>query len=270
MRSGSSLSDDFWFCLHFYTRLPVPGGMAKRLDTSLAPFARAIRMLPFAGAVIGGLAAAVLVAAAVLGLPPAIAGPLTIAFLVVCTGALHEDGLADCADGFFGGGTPQHRLAIMGDSRIGAFGAAALSMSLYLRAASLSVVAGNSVTLAAAVLIGAAALSRMASLMPLLMLPPAKGNGAGFCAGKPEKSAFVFAACMAVAISLVPALAGSGILRALSALAAAAGAAYALVPLARSVIGGQTGDVAGAAQQVSEIAYLIVFTAYQGSGPRGA
>ncbi|MGH6856636.1 MAG: adenosylcobinamide-GDP ribazoletransferase [Methylocella sp.] len=262
MRPGSSLLADFYFCLGFFTRLPCPLGASKSNTRPLAKFPRAVRMLPVAGGLIGAIAALVMTVASGLGFPPPLAAPLAICSLVLFCGAMHEDGLADCADGFLGGTTRERKLEIMADSRIGTFGAVALVLSLYLRAASLALIADESLRLAGAVLIGAAALSRAASLMPLALLPPARDSGAGFAAGKPERAALAVAACLAVVFALAPVVAGAHLARSLAAIAAATGAAYAVVPLARKHIGGQTGDVAGAAQQLSEIAYYLAFAGH--------
>ena len=260
MRPGSSLLADFYFCLGFFTRLPLPSA-ASTSQHSVSNFPRAVRMLPVAGGLVGALAAIAMAAASGLGLPPPLAAPLAICILALVSGAMHEDGLADCADGFLGGATRERKLEIMADSRIGTFGAVALVLSLYLRAASLALIAGQSLGLAGAVLIGAAALSRAASLMPLALLPPARENGAGFAARTPERAALAVAACLAAVFALAPVVAGAYLARSLAGIAAATGAAYAMVPLARKHIGGQTGDVAGAAQQLSEIAYYLAFAA---------
>jgi adenosylcobinamide-GDP ribazoletransferase len=214
-------------------------------------------MLPVAGGLIGALAAAVMASASGLGIPPLVAAPLTICSLVLLCGAIHEDGLADCADGFFGGKNREDKLRIMGDSQIGTFGAVALALGLYLRAASLTIIASESGGLAAAVLVGAAAFSRAAALMPLALLPPARESGTGFAAGKPERRALAIATCLAVLFALAPVLAGANLSRVLAGIALGAGAAYAVVVLAKTQIGGQTGDVAGAAQQLSEIAFYL-------------
>ncbi len=261
MRPRSPLLADFYFCLGFFTRLPFPSAASMSEPHSLENFSRAVRMLPVAGALVGALAAIAMAAAYHFGFPPPLAAPLTICALVLLGGAMHEDGLADCADGFSGGTTRERKLEIMQDSQIGTFGAVALVLSLYLRAASLVLIADKSQGLAGAVLIGAAALSRAASLMPLALLPPARENGTGFAAGKPERAALAIAACLAVVFALAPVVAGAYLGRSFAGIAAATGAAYAIVLLARKQIGGQTGDVAGAAQQVSEIAYYLTFAA---------
>jgi adenosylcobinamide-GDP ribazoletransferase len=261
MRPGSSLLADFYSCLGFFTRLPFPSAASGSEPHSLGTFSRAVRMLPVAGGLVGALAAIAMAAASRFGFPPPLAAPLAICSLVLLGGAMHEDGLADCADGFFGGATREHKLEIMQDSRIGTFGAVALVLSLYFRAASIALIAHESQGLACAVLIGAAALSRTAALMPLALLPPARETGAGFAAGKPERAALAVAACLAVVFALAPVLGGAYLGRSLAGIAAATGAAYAVVVLARTQIGGQTGDVAGAAQQLSEIAYYLAFAA---------
>jgi adenosylcobinamide-GDP ribazoletransferase len=260
MRPGSSLLADFWICLGFYTRLPIPQAAREAPLQSLAHFPCAVRILPLAGAILGAIAALVLGVAVGIGFSPFLAAPLAVGCLILLSGALHEDGLADCADGFFGGATRERKLDIMRDSRIGTFGALALLLSVYVRAASLASIAGESLGLAATVLIGAAALSRSAALIPLAVLPPARQDGAGFAAGKPEPMALAAAACLAVVFALGPMVAGAG-LRPLAAIAVATGAAYAMVPLAKKHIGGHTGDVAGAAQQLSEIAFYLAFAA---------
>jgi adenosylcobinamide-GDP ribazoletransferase len=261
MRPGSSLLADFCVCLGFFTRLPLPSAACGGELRSLETFPRAVRMLPVAGGLVGALAAIAMAATSRLGLPPPLAAPLAICTLALVSGAMHEDGLADCADGFLGGATSERKLEIMADSRIGTFGAVALVMSLYLRVASLALIADESLGLAGAVLIGAAALSRTTALMPLALLPPARENGAGFAARTPEQAALAVAACLAVVFALAPVVAGASLARSLAAIAAATGAAYAIVLLARKQIGGQTGDVAGAAQQLSEIAYYLAFGA---------
>jgi|SRR5579875_1895805 adenosylcobinamide-GDP ribazoletransferase len=258
MRLLSPLLADFWFCLGFYTRLPVPASAHMALPDR---FSHAIRMLPLAGALVGSSAALALGAAATLGFRPLLAAPLALCSLLLTSGALHEDGLADCADGFFGGATRERKLEIMRDSRIGTYGAAALALSLYMRAASLTLIASQGYWLAATVLTGGAALSRTAALIPLAVLSPARQDGAGFTAGRPRPRALALAAFLAVLFALAPLTAGAELLRALIAIAAATAVAYAIVPLARRQIGGQSGDVAGAAQQLGEIAFYLVYAA---------
>ena len=113
--------------LMLLTRLP-----AGRIDPA-PTIAAAAWAFPLAGAVVGVLQALVLIAAIGLGLPMAMAAGLALAAGVLATGGLHEDGLADCADGFGGGRSPARKLEIMRDSRIGSYGALALILGLGLR-----------------------------------------------------------------------------------------------------------------------------------------
>jgi adenosylcobinamide-GDP ribazoletransferase len=262
MRPGSSLLIDLIICLRFYTRLPVPAASGKFPSHTLTGFSGAIRMLPFAGGLLGLLAAIVFWIASKTGFPPAIAAPLSVCALMLLSGAMHEDGLADCTDGFFGGATRERKLAIMQDSAIGSFGALALALSLYLRVAGLTIIANESLSLAGAVLIGAAAFSRTTALIPLAILPPARGNGLGFSAGKPEIAALTTAFCLAFAFALTPLLAGAGLKAIFAAIVSALCAAYGMALFAKRQIGGQTGDVAGAAQQFSEIVFYLAFAAH--------
>lgn len=240
--------DDFFACLGFFSRLPVPARAAVR------PLAEATAMIPLAGAAIGCGPALVLLAASALGVPPILAGAFAVASLVATTGALHEDGLGDCADGFGGGATRERKLAIMRDSRIGTFAACAIALSLLIRVEALAHLAAHSPARAAGALIASAALSRAFCLWPLALLPPARGDGLGAGAGRPRAGDLALAFLIACAIGA--ALAGRAILPA----AAFAGvAALAVTGLAWRQIGGQTGDVAGAVQQVAEIACLTLF-----------
>jgi len=120
--------------LRFFTRAPLgdPSRDAP-LDINRGAWAA-----PVAGAAVGLAGALVLALTAKLGLPAFMRAGLATATLVVATGGLHEDGIADVADGFGGGATRADKLEIMRDSRIGAFGATALFLSLGLRAAALA------------------------------------------------------------------------------------------------------------------------------------
>jgi adenosylcobinamide-GDP ribazoletransferase len=252
----ASLLTDTAACLAFYSRLPLP----RRLADGEAPrFATSIRALPIAGAIIGAVGALVMVAALALGLGTLPAAILAVAALLAATGALHEDGLADTADGLFGGTTPERRLAIMRDSRIGAFGAAALCLGLLLRVALLAEIAGRVGSVGAAmVIIAAAAVSRTAGLLPLVRLVPARPDGAAASVGRPEPAATRLATLLALLVAVVAGLIGDlALVTILTGCLAAAAAALAVTSLARVKLGGHTGDIAGAAQQMAELAFLL-------------
>ncbi len=168
---------------------------------------------------------------------------------------MHEDGLADAADGLAGGHDRESRLAIMRDSRIGAFGALALALGVGLRAAALAQI--GAAVFAALALVAAHAVSRAALPAAMWAMTPARGDGLGAMAGRP--SARVAGA--AAAIGAVIALAALGPGRGAVAIAFAATAVCAAAALAQRRLGGYTGDVLGAFQQIAEIAMLLAAAA---------
>lgn len=247
---------DVMRALRFFSRLPTPAyGAARATDAGLdlAPIAWAT---PIAGALIGALGALALGLAMLLRLPPFVGAAFAVATLTLATGALHEDGLADVADGFGGGATREAKLAIMRDSRVGVFGAIALILSLLLRVGALAALADDGFRVATASLILSGAASRAGALVPLWRLPPARADGVGASAGRLETKDWTAAGLSVVAIAFVVGLLALGVVRAVFACVLATGASLAVSALARRQIGGQTGDVAGAAQQLAEIACL--------------
>jgi adenosylcobinamide-GDP ribazoletransferase len=249
---------DLLVCLRFCTRLPIPAfGFETPPEASLAT---AATMLPIAGALIGAAAAFILCIFAKLGLPSSLAALSAIAALVLLTGALHEDGLADFADAL-GGTTQEQRLAIMKDSRIGTFGGLALVLGVLARVMSIAVLASHSLGLASTVLIAAAASSRIFALLPLHLLAPARPDGLGSAAAGLAQRDLLIAGGVTLVISLVPLFAGASLGRIVCALILSGAAAYGVSALARRLIHGQTGDVAGATQQCAELTTYLVFTA---------
>jgi adenosylcobinamide-GDP ribazoletransferase len=248
---------DLAACLRFFTRLPLPAFAFETEPFAPPQLARIGWMAPFAGALIGACGAIALVLAQALALPHLVGAALSVCVLVALTGALHEDGLADVADGFGGGATRARKLEIMRDSRIGAFGGAALGLSLILRAASLAALLDHSLAAGCAGIILAAAAGRAFALTPLALLDPARADGLGANAGRLVSDAAWRAGIGAFAIAALASVAGLGLAEALLSVGLALAAALAMTGLARRQIGGQTGDVAGAAEQLAEIACLI-------------
>ncbi|MCJ2050037.1 adenosylcobinamide-GDP ribazoletransferase [Methylobacterium sp. J-070] len=251
-------------CLRFYSRLPVPQ-MPGEPDPHRSPdFTRLPRMLPLAGVILALPAGLALAAAWSIGLGPFLAATLAVAVLVVATGALHEDGLADVADGFGGGVDRERRLEIMRDSRIGAYGAAALVLALALRIGALATLLDRTGYAAVTALVLTAALSRVAALAPMVLLAPARPGGLSAAVGRPDRGSLATALGLGAALGLaaVPfGLSPGGV--ALAFVAAGLGA-LGLTRIARDRIGGQTGDVIGACQQVAEIAALLALVAAAG------
>ena len=180
--------------LRFFTRLPLP-----TRETGPPDWARIAWSAPLAGAIVGAIGGLALVVSDELSFPPFLAATFAIAALVLTTGALHEDGLADVADGFGGGSTREAKLAIMRDSRIGVFGAIALVLSLMLRVGALAALQREGTGFAFAGLVLANAAARSGALTPLAWLPPARLDGAGASAGRLDSAHLVAAALSAVA-----------------------------------------------------------------------
>jgi adenosylcobinamide-GDP ribazoletransferase len=179
-----------------------------------------------------------------------------VASTALITGALHEDGLADTADGFGGGATREAKLDIMRDSRIGTFGVLALIFSIGLRTAALADIATRWHVFAA--LIAAHALSRGVLPAAIRRLDPARDDGLGAGAGRPEQNQVL----IAFGLALVVAVIAIGLRAGLSAALGAAIVAAAIGWLARRQIGGQTGDVLGAIEQGAETAVLLAAAAW--------
>jgi len=240
---------DIAAALALLSRLPVRASHARGAAAAWA--------WPVAGAVLGALAGAVGLLALAVGLPPALAAGLALAMGPILTGGLHEDGLADTVDGLWGGWSRERRLEIMKDSHIGSYGVIALVLSLGLRWVALATLfqAGHVV----AVMIGAAALSRLPMVVLSHRLPAARPGGLSARVGAPGGVTVGLAALAAVVIA-TPCLG----LATAPALIVVAVTTLALGAIARAKIGGQTGDILGAAQQWGEIAVLITLAAAVG------
>ncbi len=227
----------------FLTLIPVGGGHEQ-------PLARCVMMFPVIGAAIGLVGALFYLIASWLGLGPVLAAIICVVAMLVLTRGLHEDGLADLADGLGAHADRKGRLAVMRDSRIGAFGAMALVIVMGARVAAVTDLQNTTAVMAA--LIVAAAFSRAIMVVAMRMMPAAKQDGMASMAGKPAFDEAMIALGIGAVLGLVflfpwtwiAALAGGGI------------AACVVGWLAMTVLGGKTGDVLGAIQQVSEIGIL--------------
>jgi adenosylcobinamide-GDP ribazoletransferase len=232
----------------FCTRLPLlPATPLTGNSLSRAGWA-----FPVAGILVGLIGAIVYGIAHRLGLPPWPAAALSVAATMLATGCLHEDGLADTADGFGGGHTREQKLAIMRDSHIGAYGVCALAMASLLRAGALASLPSAHAVVWVLIASHAAARATMPALM--LLLPPARSDGLSFDVGKPAGEAVAAAAVIGFLILAICLHLGHGLLALIVLAAIVALVAW----LATRQIGGQTGDVMGALEQVSEIAVLLV------------
>lgn len=268
--SGTPLgpAGDFLRVMRFYARLPMPRLASDPSPFAMPDFARAIWAVPVAGAIIGTCGALMGFIAYLLGVSAFIAATLTIATLVAVTGAFHEDGLADSCDGLWGGATRERRLEIMKDSRIGTYGAAGLMLALALRIFALAELFRLVGPMALPLVIGIGALSRPLALIPVLVLPPASGTGLAASVPMPGARGLMVALAIGL-VMLLPATYAINLVPGLFAtLLALVPILWIAIRLARDKIGGHTGDILGACQQVSEIALLIgLSTAANWHGP---
>ncbi len=244
--------------VRFYSRIPVPA-LPGESDVHGVPDAtRMARAVPLAGAIVAIPGALVLALALAAGLGALPAAALAIAASVLATGAFHEDGLADTADGLGGGQTRERRLEIMKDSRIGSYGGSAMMLALIIRTALVAdIAAKGGIVAGAASLVAIAGLSRAAGLTPLAFLPPARTDGSAAIAGTPARSAYLMAlAGGTVVAAAVAAAGGLGLVGLAGGLGLAALGAFVMTRMARRLIAGQTGDIAGATEQLAEMGLL--------------
>ncbi len=231
----------------FLTRVPIT-------TPDEVVLARAAPWFPFVGLLIG-LAQGLILLGLRTVIPPLPAAVLTVAAATMITGAFHHDGLADMADAFGGGWDVEQRMAILKDSRLGTYGTTALVLALATEISALAVLDPEAGLRA---VVAAHCLSRAIAVIVMVRAPLAgDGLGAAYAADlRPGPAAL--AACFGLVVTVV-AFAGGWL--AIPAVVAAIVAAAAVVGLARAKIGGVTGDVLGAVQQVSALAVLMVATA---------
>jgi adenosylcobinamide-GDP ribazoletransferase len=228
----------------FLTRVPIPSRWVGEADLGHATV-----FFPVVGGLIGLLLLGVDVAAERLWHSAPVSNTLVIATLIVVTGGLHLDGLMDTCDGVFGGRSREQALAIMRDSRVGAYGVLGALVLLGLRFAFLFALSG-SLTWRALILMAVA--GRWALVYALVCFPSARAEGTGRALKDRVARGHLFWASL-LAAALGASLFGLNLLplAAVALLAAWAPARY----LARR-LGGLTGDTYGAIGEVAEVAVL--------------
>nr|WP_321985823.1 adenosylcobinamide-GDP ribazoletransferase [uncultured Lichenicoccus sp.] len=233
----------------FFTRLPVGWLMPREPRIALGG---AVWAFPIAGALVGAIGACAYAAADRIGLPPLLCACWTLAAMLLLTGGLHEDGLADMADGLGGGQSFEQRLAIMRDSRIGSYGALALLVGCLARIAALATLADPARV--AVTLVASCMLSRAAIIPVAMLTPPARTEGLAALLQPIDRRAAGLGLVLAVVatpllVSLGPApwLLGSALLCGLG-----------MARLCRLRLGGHTGDVLGACSVLAETVLLTL------------
>jgi adenosylcobinamide-GDP ribazoletransferase len=235
----------------FLSRLPVPSRFFEGHGGSIS---RSVQAFPLAGAVIALVPAIMLVIFA--AGDPLLAALIALAIGTLTTGALHEDGLADAADGLYGGRNKDHALDIMKDSRIGTYGVVALVLSFGLRAAALAAMARHDAVTAALALIATATASRAVMIAHWQALPSARQIGVAAGAGHPEASARNIALFIGITVTLLLLVPVFGLPDIVLLLVVTGCAGFGFTRFVRGKIEGHTGDTIGATQQVTEIVML--------------
>lgn len=252
----------FLLAVQFFTRVPVTGRLAAWVGFSPQMLRAAAAHLPAIGWIAGGVAAVVFVAVGA-GLP-GVGGAFAAAVLstvatVMLTGAFHEDGLADVADGLGGSASRERALEIMKDSRIGAFGAVVLVLALGLKFGLLAALAARGLDVVAVSIVGAHVLSRLAPLFLIRWLPYV-GDSSGSKA-KPLADAISGGALLVAVLWAAPAVAlllcAHDAMHVGAALVALVLAGGWMARLFVRRLQGFTGDGLGATQQVCELAIYL-------------
>ena len=229
------------------TRLPVHRLALPRVTVP----SEAVWAYPIVGAAVGAIGGAVYWVTHSLSCPPALAALCALVAMILATGALHEDGLADFADGL-AGNTKERSLSIMRDHQIGTYGVIALMLSLAIRTTAIALIAEPRAVMAA--LIAAAAASRLSAVLIMAALPPARRDGMSASVGSPM--AGLAASALGVTFVIAWLLLPLGV--ALLLILSASVSAIVLGRVALQQLGGQTGDVLGASSQICECLALIV------------
>jgi len=246
----------FLIALQFLTRLRI-----KHVD----PFPedwlpRSAKYMPLVGALIGVVVGVIILgASAIFPAPVPIVVGLTASILL--TGALHEDGLADTVDALGGGGTRERCLEIMKDSRIGTYGVLALVTTFALKATSLAAISPGS---SLGILVAAFAGARLAAVLALAFLPYAGGDNVKVSRTpvRMTRGELVVAIATALIVGLCAVKFSAFAAATLVAVIAAAFVAW----IAHRKIGGYTGDVLGAVEQIYETAFIAIAAAVIAAG----
>lgn len=249
-RAGAA-ARDLGVCLGFFSRLPLP---VHRSAPGGVLLNEACGSWPLAGLLLGVGPMAILILFPLAGFPPLIGAIAAVGVMMLLTGALHEDGLADTADGLGGGIDAQDKLAIMSDSKIGTFGVLALTLSVLARVVCLGAMESAAPIQAAIAFGSTAIISRSAALWHWEDLAAAKTSGLAVEIGPPTKpSRRLGLLTGVVAFILVFSTLGQA---ALFGGALAVLGVYGFSRLCAHQIGGHTGDTIGAAQQITETVFL--------------
>lgn len=239
----------------FLSRLPVPSryflGDNGALSETSGMFAVAgvVIVLPIA------IIAATLHAT---GVDNMLIAAFTLSAQTLITCALHEDGLSDCADGFWGGQNKERILEIMHDSSLGAYGTLALIFSILLKFSALTALIGQINSLQLFVLLAVVfGLSRAIMVWHWRALPPAREDGVAKHVGIPSRNALRDNLITSAILLMLLILLGYSVLKLAFAIPITILSVYVFTRLVDDKISGHTGDTIGASQQISEAVLLL-------------
>ncbi|MGI9462349.1 MAG: adenosylcobinamide-GDP ribazoletransferase, partial [Aestuariivirgaceae bacterium] len=223
------------------------------------PLSAAVRGFPIAGALIGAIGGLTLMAAQSAGLPATAAAVVALLAIVLVTGGLHEDGLADVADGFGSGAEKDRKLEIMRDSRIGTYGVLALIFVVLIKVACLATIVNDAPAIwhVPVLLVATGALSRTFVVLMMHRLPAARQDGRSVEAGRPPDTAVNQSLAAGMIICAAAMWLACGWWTIIASALAGSIAYYIVKRRAMYHIGGQTGDVLGAVQQSTETAMFM-------------
>lgn len=237
---------DLIYAISLLTRFPIS-------STILEPRPQSAWAWPVVGVGLGILAGTVIWALMALGAPNSVAAIVGLAIMVLLTGCMHEDGLADTFDGFWGGKNAEHRLEIMRDSNVGAYGVAALVIVFIARFLGIFESINDLHPIIVVAVSGA--LSRTVMMVAMHLCPTARNEGLAATTGRPSVKVALFGIIFSTILCiicfgwqfLIPLIAAS-----------TAGLLISLLAIRK--IGGYSGDTLGASQQTSETACLLAIT----------
>lgn len=237
---------DLIYAISLLTRIPIS-------STILEPRPQSAWAWPVVGFGLGVLAGAAIWVLMALGAPNSVATIVGLAMMVLLTGCLHEDGLADTFDGLWGGQNAEQRLEIMRDSNIGAYGVTALVIAFFARF--LGIFESIDDIHPIIVLTVSGALSRTVMMVAMHLCPTARNEGLAATTGRPPVKVALFGIIFSTILCII--FFGWQFLIPLIAVSIA-GLLISLLAIRK--IGGFSGDTLGASQQTSEIACLLAFT----------
>ncbi|VBB68843.1 Cobalamin synthase [invertebrate metagenome] len=214
-------------------------------------------IFPLVGMIVGAAGAAVYAMSVAVGLTPLLAAVLALAVMTRLTGGLHEDGLADMADGFGVTGSRLHKMTVMRDSHIGTFGVLTLGFAIAIRATAIAAVGATGVADVAVALILAEAMGRAAMPLAMRLAPPARLDGLGATAAAADDKEALVATIIAVALAGILALTLLQLWRAVWTIMTMLLIARVITACACQHIGGHTGDVLGATGHAVSTAVLV-------------